>query len=57
MRFMHKFSANLHTRCSPRFPFNVDRIFVTSYINDLFFPWYLQWYYNHISENIMYNLL
>jgi hypothetical protein len=42
MRFMHKFSANLKTRWSPRFPFKVETIFVTSYIKVLLFPWYLR---------------
>ena len=41
IKFMHKFSANLKRRCSPRLPLIIDIIFVTSYINALLFPWYL----------------
>lgn len=46
IRFMHRFSANLKMRWSPRFPFSVDIILVTSYIKVLLFPWYL----DHIQE-------
>ena len=42
MRFMHKFSASLNIRWSPRFAFSAEIILVTSYIKVLLFPWYLQ---------------
>ena len=42
IRFMHKFSANLNTRWSPRFPLSAEIIFVTSYIKALLLPWYLE---------------
>lgn len=42
IRFIHKFSANLSTRWSPRFTFKAEIILVISYINVLVFPWYLQ---------------